>query len=165
MIAALPGAGALLLVAAGAAKVTDPTRTAGALAAVGWPSSPVLVRLGAAVELALGATMIVIGGPALAMLVAASFLGFAVFVLMALRSGAPIGTCGCFGRVDTPPRPSHIIVVVGLAAAAMVGAVTEAPALAEAPWGAWPIAAAIAIASYATLTHDGRRTSQLREPH
>ena len=163
MIAALPGAGALLLVAAGAAKVADPTRTAGALAAIGWPSSPVLVRLGAAVELALGTTMIVIGGPALAMLVAASFLGFAVFVLIALRSRTPIGTCGCFGRADTPPRPSHIIVVVALAAAATVGAVADAPALAEASWAAWAIAALIAATAYATLTRDGGRTPQLRE--
>jgi hypothetical protein len=82
----------MLLVAAGAAKVVDPSRTSGALAALGWPSSPLLVRLGASVELVLGVAVLVIGGQALAMLVAASYLGFTVFVMTALRHGAPIGT-------------------------------------------------------------------------
>lgn len=161
MTAALPGAGALLLITAGAAKMADPTRTAGALAAMGWPSSPVLVRIGAAAELILGAATIVIGGPALAMLVAASFLGFAVFVVAALRTDTPIGTCGCFGQPDTPPRALHVVVVVLLAAGASVAAMRDAPALIDTSWPNWVIAAVIALVAYGTLA-SGRFAQQ---PH
>ena len=32
-----------------------------------------------------------------------------VFVAVALRSGAPISSCGCFGKVDTPPSVVHVV--------------------------------------------------------
>jgi len=47
VITALVGGAALLLLAAGALKVADPTRTVGALAARGWSVRPLLVRAGA----------------------------------------------------------------------------------------------------------------------
>ncbi|HEX8804486.1 MAG TPA: MauE/DoxX family redox-associated membrane protein, partial [Acidimicrobiales bacterium] len=90
-LTALLGAAALLLLVAGAAKVADPTRTSVALAALGWPSSPALVRAGAAAEVVLGATALVVGGRVPAGLVAASYVGFGWFVAGALRSGTPIG--------------------------------------------------------------------------
>ncbi|HEY8525545.1 MAG TPA: MauE/DoxX family redox-associated membrane protein [Acidimicrobiales bacterium] len=116
-------AGAVLLLVAGAAKVADPSRTAGALAALGWPSSPVLVRAGAAAEAVIGAGTLVVGGPVFAALVAASYLGFAAFVTLALRAGTPIGTCGCFGRVDTRPHPVHVVVNLAVAVGALAAAV------------------------------------------
>jgi hypothetical protein len=137
------GAAALLLVVAGAAKVADPSRTAGALRALGWPSSPVLVRAGAAAELLLGAAALVVGGPALALLVAASYLGFALFVMAALRSGTPVGTCGCFARADTPPSTAHVVLDGGLAAGAVWAGAVDAPALLDASWVAWVVAAAL----------------------
>jgi hypothetical protein len=120
---ALLWAGAVLLLVAGALKVADPSRTAGALAALGWPSSPVLVRVGAAAEVVIGASALVVEGPVPAALVAASYLGFAVFVTAALMSGTPIGTCGCLGRVDTRPHPLHVAVDLVLAAGALAAAV------------------------------------------
>jgi hypothetical protein len=150
--AALLGAGALLLVAAGAAKVVDPSRTAGALAALGWPSSPALVRTGALAELLLGAAALVVGGRGFALLVAASYLAFALFVMAALRAKTPIGTCGCFGQADTPPEPVHVTVDVLLAAGAVAAAVAEAPALVSAAWWTWPLAAILALAAYGFLT-------------
>jgi hypothetical protein len=150
-MAALLGAAGLLLVAAGAAKVADPSRTAGALAALGWPSSPALVRAGALAETLLGAAALVVGGRILALLVAASYLGFALFVMTALRAKTPIGTCGCFGRADTPPKPVHVTVDALLATGAVAAAATNAPPLLDASWWTWPLAAVLALAAYGFL--------------
>lgn len=149
-----------MLVAAGAAKVVDPSRTAGALAALGWPSSPVLVRVGAAAELLLGTATLVVGGRVLAMLVAASYLGFALFVMAALRSGTPLGTCGCFGQADTPPRPHHVVFDAALAAGAVLAAWADAGPLADASWPAWLLAAGLAALAYVGLTSRARISSR-----
>ena len=31
-------------------------------------------------------------------------------MVLALRSGSPISSCGCFGKVDTPPSPVHVVI-------------------------------------------------------
>jgi hypothetical protein len=147
----LAGAG-LLLMLTGATKVLDPTRTVGALEAVEWPSAPWLVRVGAAAEVFLGATALVVGGPAIGALVAASYLGFAWFVMTALQAGTPLATCGCIGQADTPPSPRHVAVDVTLAAGAMVAAVADAPALPDAWWPAWPLALVVAWVAYTAMT-------------
>lgn len=143
---ALMLAGLLLL--AGAQKVLDPVMTVGALRALGLPASPVLVRLGAAAEMALGALAVSIGGALLWGLVALSFVAFAAFVTVALRAGSMIGTCGCFGREDTPPHPLHVVVNVALAvvAATLAARVEGSPAAAlseEPASGAMLIALAV----------------------
>ncbi len=115
---------AALLALAGAQKVLDPTMTVGALRALRLPSSPALVRAGAAAELVLGAVAIAVGGIGPWLLVAASYLAFAAFVLAALRSGTMIGSCGCFGREETPPHWSHVALNVGLAAVAVAAGAT-----------------------------------------
>ncbi|MGH9213192.1 MAG: MauE/DoxX family redox-associated membrane protein [Acidimicrobiales bacterium] len=161
MIGGALGGAAALLVAAGALKLLDPTRTVGALAALGWPSAPWLVRTGAAVELGLGAATLVVGGPALPMLVAASYLGFALFVMAALRAETPIGTCGCFGQLDTPPRPAHVVVDGILAIVAVLAAATDAPALVDASWLGWLTAVAGALAGWG-LFRSARAQSVIR---
>jgi hypothetical protein len=113
---------AALLALAGAQKLLDPSMTVGALRALGLPSAPPLVRLGAAVELGLAVNAVVVGAGAVWLLIAASYLLFAGFVLLALRRGAPVGTCGCFGRADTPPHPLHVGLDVVLAAVAVSAA-------------------------------------------
>lgn len=110
-----------LLGAAGALKVARPSTTARALRELGLPASPALVRAVALAELAVAAGALVGGGRAFAALVAASYLGFAAFVLAALRRGTPLSTCGCFGVEDTPPTAVHL--GLNLAAAAVAGAV------------------------------------------
>jgi hypothetical protein len=109
---------AALLAVAGALKVVDPAMTVGALRALGLPSSPVLVRAGAAAELVLAAVALAAGGQVVWWLVAASYLAFAAFVVAALRAGTPVGSCGCFGRDETPPHPFHVVLDVGLAGVA-----------------------------------------------
>lgn len=151
-LAAFPNAAALLLVAAGAAKVVEPARTVGALRALGWPAAPLLVRVGAAVELLLGAAMLSVGGAWVAGLVAVSYLGFAVFVAAALREGAPIGSCGCFGQADTPPSGLHLAVVLVLAGGAAAGAVWANAALPDQGVLTWLVTLLLAGGAYVALT-------------
>jgi hypothetical protein len=138
-MSALTGPGlvaAALLVVAGAAKVVDPANTVGALRALRLPSSPTLVRCGAAAEAAIGAAAILAGGPAWWVLVAASYLAFAGFVLAAMRAGTMVGSCGCFGHEDTPPHPVHValdVLLAGVAAAAAAQGLVPAEEIADAP--------------------------------
>jgi hypothetical protein len=52
-------------------------------------------------------------------LVALSYLAFAAFVVAALRRGTMVGSCGCFGREDTPPHVSHVVLNLVLAVVAL----------------------------------------------
>ncbi len=115
-----------LLAVAGAAKAWSPDTTARALRAAGLPSRRSLVRAGGAFEAVLGVAALLTGLPALAALVAASYLGFAGFIVLALVRGTPISSCGCFGKPDTPPSRLHVVFNLGAAAVAV--AVASAPA-------------------------------------
>jgi len=115
---------AALLAGGGALKVHRPATTARALGQMGLPSSPSLVRVGAAAEMVVGAGALAWGNRPFAALVALSYLGFATFVLLALRRGVPLSSCGCFGGLqDTPPTYGHLALNVAAAAAATVVAV------------------------------------------
>jgi len=112
---------AVLLVVGGSAKAVRPRDTAHALTALGLPGREGLVRALAGAELIIGLGALVVAGPLFAGLVALSYGLFVVFVVAALRSGHPISSCGCFGKVDTPPSVIHVTVnfvaaVVALAA-------------------------------------------------
>jgi hypothetical protein len=120
---------AALLAVAGALKLIDPIMTVGALRALRLPASPLGVRAGSAVELALGVAAVSVGGAALWWLVAASYLAFGAFVVAALGKGTMIGSCGCFGREDTPPHWFHLVANLGLAGLA-AGVAVRSP---EAP--------------------------------
>lgn len=141
---------AALLALAGAQKLVDPTMTVGALRALRLPASPLFVRIGSGAELALGVAAVTVGGALVWILVATSYLAFAAFVLAALRGGTMIGSCGCFGREETPPHPIHLVLDLGLAAVAGAMAVTTpaAPleALADHPADAVAVVAAAALA-------------------
>lgn len=112
-----------LLVAAGTAKVAHPDDTARALAAVvpiGLQAMRRLVRAGAAAEVAVGVTALVLPRPWSAGLVALSFTAFTLFVAYARSAGGAIASCGCFGTPDTPATTAHVVVNAALAAAAAV---------------------------------------------
>ena len=96
----------LLLTITGIAKVVRPRDVEKALASLGLP------RIRGA-GIVIGAAEVVVGLTAIffpEMLIAQGLLytGFAIWVLVALRSGAPLASCGCLGRNDTPPTVSHI---------------------------------------------------------
>jgi len=101
---------ATLLLIGGALKVIRPDDTTGALRALGLPSRPSLVRMGAGAEAVIGAGALAFGDRAFAAAVALSYLGFGVFVAVALAKQLPIASCGCFGRSDTPPTITHLVV-------------------------------------------------------
>jgi hypothetical protein len=127
---------AVLVAAGGVSKAVRPNDTAQALGAVGmrFPAhlpGRLVVRIGGAVEAAIGIAALLVGGPVLCALVAVSYLAFAGFVLVALRTGAPISSCGCFGKVDTPPSVVHVVLDVAFAAVATVTAFSGDVALPE----------------------------------
>ncbi len=115
---------AVLLVAGGAAKVWRPGDTARSLHAVGIALPVPAVRLGALIEVFVGVGVLLVASPVLPALVAVSYLAFAVFVVQALRSDVPISSCGCFGKIDTPPSLVHVVVDVLVATVAAVVAVS-----------------------------------------
>ena len=119
-------AAAVLLAAGGLLKAARPGPTVGALRALRLPNGPWLVRVLGAVEVGAGATALAFDSRAAAALVAASYAAFAGFVIVALRRGTMIGSCGCFGRADTPPTPTHL--VINLGAAAVSAGVAARPA-------------------------------------
>jgi hypothetical protein len=116
---------AALLALGGASKAVQPADTVGALRGLGLPNSGVLVRAGGVAELVIGVGALVTGARPFAVLVAISYAAFAAFVALALRRGAPIGSCGCFGRAETPPSRTHV--VVNVAAALVAAAVAVDP--------------------------------------
>jgi uncharacterized membrane protein YphA (DoxX/SURF4 family) len=143
---AIVGGAALLLLAAGLAKGRDPVPTEQALAALGWPSRPPLVRLLAVAEIviAIGTLLGPVRwfGAALGLL----HIGFAVFVVGALARDTPLSSCGCFGRADTPPTPVHVVANAVIAAVALLAAAADAPS----PYSEWgralgPSAASLAL--------------------
>jgi hypothetical protein len=113
-------ASAALLVAAGGAKLRDPLSLMRALRLSRLPSSRPLVRVVAAGEVALGVAAIATGSAWAAAGVALSYAAFTAFVLVALRRGGALASCGCFGKADTPPTVLHVAVTGALAAVAAV---------------------------------------------
>ncbi len=122
---------ATLLAAGGALKAARPSDTAHALRTLGLPGSPLLVRLGGLLEAAIGVAALAVGDRTTAMLVAVSYLAFTGFVVLALARHAPISSCGCFGKVDTPPSRVHVAVNLGAVAAAIAVAVSPGVGLGD----------------------------------
>jgi hypothetical protein len=123
-----------LLGSGGVAKVVDPDPTRGALEAARLPSSRALSRLLGVVEILAAVVGLSLGGTA-ALLAVLLFLGFTLFTLTAMRRATPIQSCGCFGRVDTPPSWIHVgYNGVASLALAMVVVNQESPV----PWAAPP---------------------------
>ena len=51
---------------------------------------------------------------------------FAVVVTSALRTGRPISSCGCLGKIDTPPSVVHVAVDIAASGAAVGAALAGA---------------------------------------
>ncbi|SDP54490.1 hypothetical protein SAMN04489867_2863 [Pedococcus dokdonensis] len=119
-------AAAGLLVVAGVPKVLDPLPLVRALRAAGLPVHRQLVRAFAVVEVALGVWALLAPGRYAAGLVAAAYLGFTAFVARVLRRGGVLGSCGCFGKPDTPATRTHLG-LTALAALTAVGVALDPP--------------------------------------
>jgi hypothetical protein len=114
-----------LLVLAGVPKLKDPMPLVRALRSARLPASRGLVRALAVVEVVVGVSAVVHPGRLTGTAVSASYLVFTAFVALTLRRGGVLGSCGCFGRPDTPPTVVHLAVTAAFAAAA--GALVMAP--------------------------------------
>ena len=140
---------ALLLAVGGVAKARAPGDTARALQAVGIRATFRVVRVAAVLEIVVGLGALLVGGPVFVALVAVSYLAFTVFVVQALRGGTPISSCGCFGKVDTPPSVVHVVLDTAFAgvavAAAFVGGVALPDVLDDQPLLGLPFLLLLAI--------------------
>ena len=139
-------AAAGLLVVAGVPKVLDPLPLVRAMRTAGLPVHRHLVRGFAVAEVALGAWALIAPGRYAAGLVAAAYLGFTAFVARVLTRGGVLGSCGCFGKPDTPATRTHL----GLTALAALTALAVAVAP---PTGAWSDvdAATVTTAGFAVV--------------
>ena len=133
-------AAAGLLVVAGVPKVVDPLPLVRALRAAGWPASRVLVRGFAVAEIAIGLAALVVPGRPSAAGVAAAYLVFTGFVAHVLRRGGVLGSCGCFGKPDTPATHTHLALTAAAALAALATAL-------DPPAGLWTDADGSAVAT------------------
>jgi len=113
-------AGALLLTMAGGGKVRRPASTVGALKSVGFRVPRGAVRALGVAEVALGISAVIPGGPVPAALLGFGYLGFTGFVILAIRKGGTLSSCGCFGRPDTSPTSTHAIVTTAIGVCALV---------------------------------------------
>ena len=141
----------LLLVLAGLAKARDPRTTAGAFRTMGLRVPEAAVRAGGGLEAGLGVVALT-GVAWVAALVALSYLAFSGFVAVALVRGLPIGSCGCFGKVDTPPSVLHLVVnggaIVAASAVALGASGGFRAVLADQPAFGVPFLAFVVAATY-----------------
>jgi hypothetical protein len=123
-------AAAGLLVVAGVPKIVDPLPLVRALRGAGVPAGRLLVRAFAIAEVVVGGWALAVPGRVSASLVAAAYLVFTAFVARVLGRGGVLGSCGCFGKPDTPATRSHLALTsLAALAAAAVGV--------DSPVGAW----------------------------
>ena len=122
VMSALHASAAVLLVAAGATKLSRPA--GGSAALLGFQTRAGVVRLIGALEAAAGVAALLVGGPA----VWAVGLLYAVFALVVLRAVlAGADSCGCFGRLDAPPSLIHVVGNLVLAAVSFGAAGASSP--------------------------------------
>lgn len=123
-------AAALLLVAAGAPKVVRPAATARALRELSLPTGPSTVRLVGGAEVLIGLAAVGVGGALPALAVGVSYACFTAVVVLALRRGGSLSSCGCLGKADTPPTPLHLALNLAAAAVAFAAVLRPVPSLA-----------------------------------
>ena len=97
-----------VLLLAGGAKLMRPSATATALRELSVPSPLLSARVLGLAEIILGIIAIATGHPLAWAGVALSYTAFTLFVWWALGDASRIGSCGCFGREDTPATPGHL---------------------------------------------------------
>ena len=150
-------AAAVLLVAAGGSKLVDPLPLVRALRSARLPAPAGAVRAFAGAEVVLGLVALTTGSRAASAGVALSYAAFTGFVLLARHRGGVLASCGCFGKTDTPPTSTHVVVstaalagVAGVVAVRPLGPVPDL--LAGSPLGGLAlVVATVAVAATAYL--------------
>lgn len=139
---------ATLLVITGLPKLTNPGGTARALYSLGIPATLNTERAIGLIEIGAGLAALLVGGRIAAGSVAVVYIGFSVFVAVALRSD-DVRNCGCFGEKDVPPSLLHLGIDVAAAAVATVlvfrpiGSITAVAR--DTPWAGVPLLLLVAM--------------------
>ncbi len=145
---------AVLLIVAGMAKAWRPAPTTAALAAAGLPAGRPLVILLGLLEVAVGAGVVLVATTLWLAAMTGLYLGFAAFIVAALRVGAT-GSCGCFGGNDTPPSLAHLALnLAGSTTAALAwaaGVPSLVDTLASQPAGGAPFVGVTVLAVASAL--------------
>jgi hypothetical protein len=142
-------AAAGLLVVAGVPKLSDPLPLVRALRQAGMPAGRLLVRAFALGEVAVGVWALLDPSRLSAALVAAAYLLFTAFVVRVLRRGGVLGSCGCFGKADTPATRTHVALTAAAALAAAVVAADPPASVWTSPAGG--LATTTALAALAAV--------------
>ena len=170
VVSAIHASAAVLLVLAGAAKLSRPAP--GWADLLGFRARTPVVRLAGASEAAIGVAALFVGGAA-AWAVGLVYAVFAAVVLRGFLAGA--GSCGCFGRLDAPPSLIHVVGNLVLAAVsfgaagapsppipAVVQAMSDNPAVGAALAAVVLLLAGLVLVSFTALPEAlGARTSRL----
>ncbi len=133
-----------VLILAGVAKSVRPSATAASLRELSIPSPLNSARILGVLEVLLGIGAIATGRPILWAGVGVSYTAFSLFVLWALGDKNRIGSCGCFGREDTPATIGHFVFNAVAAAIAFL-AVVDPVALSDFDGSALETIVAIAL--------------------
>ncbi len=145
---------ATLLVVSGLPKLTNPVSTARALEGIGLPPRRWLGQAVGVAEIVVGLSAIAIGGRIPAIAVALLYSGFAIFIVVAMRSSS-VKSCGCFGSEDTPPSPLHFfidIAAAGFAAALIFNPVGDVISVMGAtPWAGVPLLLLVLLGAWLSL--------------
>ena len=119
-------AASVLLIASGVAKLRRTEPSSRALAAARLPSGAPVVRTLAVAETSVGVAFVLRPAPVTALLLAAMYVAFAVFLVALLRRPAEASTCGCLGDRQAPPSRLHVGMDLIAAAAAIAVATLSA---------------------------------------
>ena len=136
---------AVLLVVAGALKARQPSDTATALDRMGLIRNEMAVRASGIAELALGVAALAVADAVVVVLVAMSYGAFFIVVSVALVRKLPLASCGCFGKVDTPPSLLHLGIGLGALLAAVGMALDPAISPLEVVTGHFPASVAYVV--------------------
>src|SRR5690242_10022241 len=120
-----------LLIASGIGKILRPAPAVDALAAAGLPGGAVAARALGVVEVLAGAAALWRPSTATALVVAALYLAFALFLVRLIRRGGAT-TCGCVGSGEAPPSWLHVALDLAAVAVSVAAAAWGVPSLGSA---------------------------------
>ena len=147
---------AVVLAVSGVLKVVDPQPTVDRLVALGGPGGRMAVLGLGLAEVTAGVVVLSLGGRVATAVVAGLYVAFAALTAVAMRR-APAGvSCGCFGRLSTPPSGLHVAVNLVSGAVAATAAVLDAPplgdVLADQPLAGIPMLALVLLGAALTMS-------------
>lgn len=157
---------ALLLIATGIAKLRSPEDTAVALSKMGFPRLNAIGWGIGAMEIVVGTLVLVTMNTVALAAQTLLYVGFTVWITVALRRKVPITSCGCLGTADTPPYWGHLVVDL-LAASVSFAALWSGPAIyPESLLGGAALLLVVGLASYLcwVIIGDGARLHGAAHP-